>query len=155
MLQTLQEWGSPPGDFDFAPMRGEMMFQPAFDLKETSDAYVLRADLPGVQIGDVDVSVTANRLSISGTRPTSDQQAGEVFHACELNYGNFLRTVTLPEGADVDHIKASMNNGVLELTIPKHPDVQPKRVKIDSMQKQPEPIGAKTEKRGNGGEPRR
>jgi HSP20 family protein len=138
--------------------RGEMMFQPAFDLKESADGYHLRADLPGVKASDIDVSVVGNRLTISGKREVEERREGETWHAIERNYGSFLRTVTLPEGASVDDVKASMVDGVLELTIPKSPDVQPRRVQISTTQKQPDQISpsmAKDQKKGNGGEARR
>lgn len=158
MWELMQAF-DPLGDVDVGPIRGgDVMFQPAFDLKETSEGYLLRADLPGVKASDIDVSVTGNRLTISGKRESEERREGETWHAIERNYGSFLRTVTLPEGASVDEVKASMVDGVLELTIPKHPDVQPRKVQISTTQKQPDQIPASKgdkNKGGNGGEVRR
>ncbi|MDP2343629.1 MAG: Hsp20/alpha crystallin family protein [Deltaproteobacteria bacterium] len=152
LMQGMQGF-EPFGDVDMPGIRGgEMMFQPAFDLKETIDGYHLRADLPGVKASDIDVSVVGNRLTISGKRETEERREGETWHAIERNYGTFMRTVTLPEGANVDDVKASMVDGVLELTIPKSPDVQPRKVQITTTQKQPDQISAsKDVKKGNGG----
>ena len=156
-MWELMQGLDPLGDVDIGPIRGEMMFQPAFDLKETAEGYHLRADLPGVKASDVDVSVTGNRLTISGKRETEERREGETWHAIERNYGSFMRTVTLPEGANVEDVKASMNDGVLELTIPKRADVQPRKVQIGTTQKQPDQISASKpeQKKGNGGEVRR
>ncbi len=157
MWELMQSF-DPLGEIEVGGMRGgELMFQPAFDLKETAEGYHLRADLPGVKASDIDVSVTGNRLTISGRRESEERREGETWHALERNYGTFMRTVTLPEGANVDDVKASMLDGVLELTIPKRPDVQPRKVQISTTQKQPDQIGTNKdkEKRGNGGEQRR
>jgi HSP20 family protein len=105
-------------------------FSPAFDVKETKDAYVVRADLPGVREADIDVSVTGNVVTISGRRELENREEGEQFFALERNYGTFMRTLTLPEGANLDDIKADLKDGVLALTIPKRPEVQPRRISI-------------------------
>jgi HSP20 family protein len=110
-------------------------FTPAFDVKETKDAYVVRADLPGVRESDVDVSVTGNVVTVSGRREQENREEGDQFFALERSYGTFMRTLTLPEGADVENIKAELKEGVLALTIPKRPEVQPRRISIGGQSK--------------------
>jgi HSP20 family protein len=109
---------------------GGVSFQPAFDVKETKDAYVVRADLPGVREGDIDVSVTGNTLTLSGKREQENREENEQYFALERSYGTFMRTLTLPEGANLDDVRAELKDGVLALTIPKRPEVQPRRISI-------------------------
>jgi HSP20 family protein len=105
-------------------------FAPTFDVKETKEAYVFRADLPGVKDEDVDVSLTGNRLTISGHREQETREQGETYYATERSYGSFSRTFTLPEGTDGENVSAELKSGVLLVNVPKKPEVQPKRIAI-------------------------
>ena len=79
---------------------------------------VIRAEVPGVDPKDVDVTVTGDQLTIRGTREQSvDEQSCDFIHR-EFSYGSFERTIQLPGGINVGDVKASYNNGVLELTMP-------------------------------------
>jgi HSP20 family protein len=105
-------------------------FAPRFELTESGDAYVLRADLPGVKEEDVEIFLTGNRLTISGHR---EQEHGETrghTHTSERSFGSFTRSFTLPTGTDPEHIDAEMDNGVLSLTIAKRPEAQRKRIAV-------------------------
>jgi HSP20 family protein len=108
----------------------EQLFVPDFEVKETPEAYIFKADVPGVSEGDLDISVTGNRLVVSGKREAETKNEGERFYAYERTYGSFSRAFTLPEGADTEHVNADLKNGVLALTIPKRPEQQPKKVEI-------------------------
>ena len=110
----------------------ERAFIPRFDVKETPDAYVLKADLPGVPEEEVEISVVGNRLTISGQREMEERREGENFVASERSYGAFTRTFLLPDGAEGARIEASLNDGVLTITVPKRPEVQPKRIELKS-----------------------
>ena len=102
-------------------------FTPAVDVHETPDEYLVKVDLPGVNTGDVNVEVNENVLSISGSRvPTA---AGEA-QLVERPYGSFARTLTLPQGVDIDSIEADYHDGVLELRIPKPAEHKPKKITI-------------------------
>src|SRR6185295_16044028 len=105
-------------------------FVPGFEVKETRDAYVITADLPGVEEGDVDVSLAGNQLTISGAREQESQGDGEQYYALERAYGAFVRTFSLPGGADQDNVTAEMKNGVLRIAIGKRPDVQARRISL-------------------------
>jgi HSP20 family protein len=105
-------------------------FAPTFDVKETKDAYVFRADLPGVREDDLEISLTGSRLTISGHREQESREQGETYYATERSYGAFSRAFTLPEGIDGEAVNAELKNGVLHVTIPKKPEVQPKRISI-------------------------
>ena len=69
-------------------------------MKETKDAYVFRADLPGVKDEDLEISLTGNRLTVSGHREQEKREQSETYYATERAYGSFSRTFTLPDGTD-------------------------------------------------------
>ena len=103
---------------------------PRFDVKETKDAYVVKADLPGMADKDVNITVTGNVLTISGQREDKRREEGDRYFMTERSYGRFSRSLGLPEGADADTVKADLKDGVLTVQIPKRPEVQPKRISI-------------------------
>jgi HSP20 family protein len=109
------------------------MFTPRFEVKESKDAYVFKADLPGIDDKDVDIQLTGNRLTISGKRQAEERQESETFYAYERSYGSFSRAFTLPDGTDVDHAEAELKNGVLTISIPKLPEHQPRKISLKSF----------------------
>jgi HSP20 family protein len=113
--------------------RGEAgggMFVPAFDVKEEKDAFVFKADLPGIRESDLDISVTGQRLSISGKREEETVSDQSNYYCLERSYGSFSRTFTLPDSVNADQIQAEMRDGVLTLRVPKSPEAQPKKIAI-------------------------
>jgi HSP20 family protein len=105
-------------------------FAPAFDVKETKDAYLFKADLPGILEKDLEVTMTGNRLSVSGKREEEKEEKQARYYSYERSYGSFTRSFTLPEGADVDNLCAALEQGVLTVTVPKKPEVQPKKIAV-------------------------
>ncbi|XP_010925994.1 18.1 kDa class I heat shock protein-like [Elaeis guineensis] len=100
------------------------------DWKETPEAHVFKADLPGVKKEEVKVEVEEDRvLQISGERSKEKEEKNDKWHRVERSSGKFLRRFRLPENAKVDQVKASMENGVLTVTVPKEevkkPEVKP------------------------------
>jgi HSP20 family protein len=94
------------------------------------DHLVVRADLPGVDPKDVDVSVSGNTLTIRGTRQSKrEDRAGDYMHR-EVAYGSFERSMTLPEGVKADEMKAVYKDGVLELRIPAAPELAGRKIPI-------------------------
>ena len=112
--------------------RQRVEFFPDFDIKETKDSYVFTADVPGVKTADLDVSVSDNRLTISGKRESEKEQTTETYYACERSYGSFSRSFTMPEGVDTTAIAADLKDGVLSVSIKKKPESQPKKIDIKS-----------------------
>jgi HSP20 family protein len=108
----------------------EYGFAPSFDVKENKDGYVFRADLPGVREEDLEISLTGNRLSISGKREQEKHEQGETYYTTERSYGSFTRAFTLPDGTDAENVKAELKNGVLQVVVPKKPEVQPRKIAI-------------------------
>ena len=105
-------------------------FSPTFDVEEVKDAYILKADLPGLTESDVDVTVMGNALTISGKREAEQEREGQRYYAIERGYGAFSRTFSLPEGANLDDLSANLKNGVLTLHVPKRPEVQPRKISL-------------------------
>ncbi|KAF3339914.1 class I heat shock protein-like protein [Carex littledalei] len=90
------------------------------DWKETPEAHVFKADLPGVKKEEVKVEVEeGNVLKISGERRREKEEKNDKWHHVERSSGKFLRRFRLPENAKVDQVKAAMENGVLTVTVPK------------------------------------
>lgn len=116
--------------FPASDERGGMAFSPAFDVKETKDAYLFKADLPGMKESDLEVTLTGNRLTVGGKRDSEKEEKGERFYTYERNYGSFTRSFTLPEGVDTDKLLASLDQGVLTVSIPKRPEVMPKKIAV-------------------------
>lgn len=107
-------------------------FAPDFDVKETKEAFVFTADVPGVKENDLDVRLTQNRLTISGKRESEKTEKTDQYYATERNYGSFSRSFTLPDGVLTDKIAAELKGGVLTLSIPKKPEAQPKKIDVTS-----------------------
>jgi HSP20 family protein len=105
-------------------------FMPAFEVRETENAYLFKADLPGVKDEDLDISLNGNRLTVSGRREAEERQENETYYAYERSYGAFTRSFTLPDGVDGDHVMAELRDGVLTLTVPKKPEIQPKKIQL-------------------------
>lgn len=103
---------------------------PAMDLVETSDHYVLRADLPGVAEQDVNIELEANVLTVSGERRAEHTQEQGGYRRIERAYGSFSRSLTLPEGVNPEAVQAHFDRGVLEVRIPKPEQIKPRKVTI-------------------------
>jgi HSP20 family protein len=103
---------------------------PAMDLAETEGDYVLKADLPGLTDKDVHIEFENNVLTVSGERKVENEETGKGFRRVERSYGSFVRRLTLPEGVDANAITATVNNGVLEVRVPKPEAVKPRKVEI-------------------------
>ncbi|MHB8233701.1 MAG: Hsp20/alpha crystallin family protein [Solirubrobacteraceae bacterium] len=110
---------------------------PPMDLVEDGDEFVVRADIPGVDEHDVSVELDDNVLTISGERKSAQERRQGGYYRIERATGAFSRALTLPEGIDPDSIKANFDNGVLELRVPKPEQRKPRRVTINTGEKQP------------------
>jgi HSP20 family protein len=140
-MQELLRW-DPFGERDLLRAGGPGIFGfvPAFDVKETEDSYVLRGDMPGLREEDVEIALTGNTLAIRGRREEEKRDERDRYHAVERMSGEFSRSFVLPEGTDPDGVSADLKNGVLTITVPKRPDVQPRRIELGGR------------KSGNGGD---
>ncbi len=130
MMDRLLRWDPFRDDFGALQSWTAGEFTPRFDVKETKEAYVLKADLPGLKDEDVEVSLNGNVLTISGKREEEHKDEGEQYYAMERSYGSFTRSFSLPNGADGEHVSADLKNGVLTVHIPLRPEAQPKKIAI-------------------------
>ncbi len=105
---------------------------PAVDIVEEKERFVLRADVPGIRVDDIDVSMDSGVLSLSGERRTEARDEESGLQRIERASGRFFRRFSLPESVDADGITAKCNNGVLEVVIPKTPEVRARRISIEA-----------------------
>jgi HSP20 family protein len=103
---------------------------PAMDLLETTDHFVLRADLPGLTQDDVKIELEDSTLTVSGERKSEHEDKQEGYYRVERAFGSFSRSLTLPKGIDADAVTASFDNGVLEIRVPKPEERKPRRISI-------------------------
>ena len=103
---------------------------PPVDLVEAEDHFVLKADLPGLSEGDVNIEVQDGTLTISGERKAEHEQREKGWYRIERSFGRFSRSLSLPDGVDPDRIQASFSHGVLEVRIPKPEERKPRRIAI-------------------------
>ena len=116
------------GDTDAA----SISWIPRVDVREENERFVVTADLPGVDGKNIEITADEGVLTISGQRGSEKKTAGEGYGRVERASGTFLRRFTLPESADAEAIKATHNNGVLEISIPKRPQEQPRRITVQA-----------------------
>ncbi len=109
----------------------EQLWAPRLEAYAKDGDLVLHADLPGVSLEDVDITLDGNVLTISGQRKGATQE-GVSYYLNELPYGAFRRSVAVPEGVDADSIKARFEHGVLEVVLPgATTQLEPKRIPIE------------------------
>ena len=105
-------------------------WNPSFDVKETAHAFVISADVPGLDEKDLDIQIAGNRLTISGHRQMEEKKEDVAWVSVERAYGQFSRAWTLPTTVDGDKITADLRHGILTLELPKRPEVQPRKVAV-------------------------
>jgi len=103
---------------------------PLINVTEDQDHYYVRAELPGLRAEDLDISVTGNRLALSGNREIAGEAAEAKYHRREREGGKFSRAIELPEPMDSDKAAAKMKNGVLTVTLPKAESAKPRQIKV-------------------------
>jgi HSP20 family protein len=114
----------------FFASRPVSAFAPAFEVKETHESFVLKADLPGVAEKDLDIALHNGVLTVSGSRQAEERKDGESYALYERQYGSFSRSFALPDVADGERIEAALTSGVLTLTIAKKTAAKPRKISI-------------------------
>lgn len=105
---------------------------PAVDIFEEKDRFLLRADVPGVDPEDINISMENGVLNVSGERRAEARSEDTSAQRLERAAGRFFRHFTLPESTDADGITAKCSNGILEVSIPKQPEVQARRITVEA-----------------------
>jgi HSP20 family protein len=103
-------------------------FAPRFEVKETADSYVFKADLPGIKEQDLDISLQNGVLTVSGTRQAEEKKEGESYYLFERKYGSFSRSFALPDVADPEKVEADLKDGILTIAIGKRVDAKPRKI---------------------------
>ena len=109
---------------------GVPAFAPAFEVKESKDSYVFKADLPGVKESDLEVNVVGSRLMVSGKREAEKEEKEDTYYTYERSYGSFTRTFTLPAEVDTAQVKAELKGGELTVVVPKMAAAAAKKIPI-------------------------
>ncbi len=103
---------------------------PAVDVLETENELVLRADLPGVEMKDIDIQLENGTLTLRGERKFQADAKNGGYHRIERSYGAFVRYFTLPETVDPENVRADYKNGVLTILVPKKEAAKPRQIKV-------------------------
>jgi HSP20 family protein len=103
---------------------------PAVDISETEDKLVIKAEMPGLDGKDVDVSISADVLTIKGEKKKEKEEKDEHYHCVETYSGSFQRSFRLPHNVQTGKIEATFDKGVLKITLPKTEEAKKKEIKI-------------------------
>jgi HSP20 family protein len=134
LIRELFHWNPLTRLASFPPVASGV-YAPAFEVKETKDRFVFKADLPGVKEQELEIDVTGNRLTITGERTNEGFEETDTLFTAERMYGTFTRSFVLPEGADLQHIQAALKEGVLTIAVPKIPEMKPRRIALETAGK--------------------
>lgn len=108
-------------------------FAPAIDINEHDDRYEVLAELPGVAMKDIDITVNGNTLTISGEKRETKETKEDKYSYTERFYGSFRRDLTMPENIKTEDIKAEVSNGVLKVCLPKTEKATPKKIEVKEV----------------------
>lgn len=118
-------------DFDLpALFSEEMEFTPAFDVSETEKELIVKAEVPGMDKNDIDISLSDGMLTIKGEKKREREDKHENYHTVERRYGAFSRTMPLPVEVDTDKVDATYKDGVLKITLPKSKTAKSKKIEV-------------------------
>jgi HSP20 family protein len=115
---------------------GTAVWAPAVDISEREDAYLVTVEVPGVPADDLVISLADGVLTVAGERLLTGDRSGETVHRAERYFGNFRRSITLPSHVTADDIDASIQEGVLQILVPKAQEVQAKHIPVRAGEKQ-------------------
>ncbi len=108
------------------------LWAPAVDLIDKKDKLFAKVELPGIEKKDVKLSINDSNLTIQGEMKKDEETKDDNYYYRERAYGTYSRTISLPTEVDKENIKAKFKNGILEITMPKKPEVQPKEITIEA-----------------------
>lgn len=117
-----------PGRRALKPLEAEWV--PSVDISETADKLTVKAEIPGIDIKDIEISISGDLLTLKGEKKSEREEKEENYHLVERSYGSFARTIRLPVSVETDKIEATYKNGVLTITCPKKEEVKAKPIQI-------------------------
>ena len=103
---------------------------PVVDVAESESDITVKAEIPGIDPKDVDISITGETLTLKGEKKEEKENIGKSYHRVESSYGSFKRVITLPASVDVDKVTAEGKNGILEITLPKKEESKAKKINV-------------------------
>ena len=109
---------------------GEVEWLPSLDVAETKNELVVKAEVPGMDPKDIDISLSDGVLTIRGEKRQEKEEKEADYHLVERSYGSFTRSVQLPREVQSDKISASYKNGILKIALPKSEEARKKEIKI-------------------------
>ena len=109
---------------------GENELKPAFDVSENDKEFVVSAELPGIDIKDVEITISDGILSVRGEKRQEKEDKGEDYHRIERRYGSFHRSFRIPGKVESDKIDASYKDGILKVLLPKAEGTETKKIEI-------------------------
>ena len=105
---------------------------PALNIWSNEEGLVVNAEVPGIDVKDIDISVVGETLTLSGARKSEDLEEGSRYHRQERGSGKFNRSVELPFPVDIDKVEATFKNGVLQISLPRSEADKPKKIVVKS-----------------------
>lgn len=129
MMREMLRW-DPFRTSALMPQLERDMWMPSFEVRENGSSIRIVADVPGVKREDLDISVTGNRLVVSGQREAEQRHKDENVHTWERQFGQFTRTFTLPDNVDAEHITSELREGVLTIVAPLKASSQSRKIQI-------------------------
>jgi len=108
----------------------EKPFVPAFDISETEKEYVITGEIPGIDVKNLDITLTDSLLTIKGEKKEEKEENDENYHRVERHYGSFHRTFQIPNKVKTDELDATYKDGILKLTLPKDEVTEVKKIEV-------------------------
>jgi len=127
MERLFEEWPSRPWTRRALVVRE---WAPRVDMFDHVDKVIVKAELPGVKKEDIEISVAGGVLTIKGERRAEEEVKDEDYYCCERFRGTFYRAIQLPTDVETERIEADYTDGILEITLPKVPEVKPKKIEV-------------------------
>lgn len=104
---------------------------PSIDVYDKKNEIVVKAELPGVEKENIDLTISENSLTIKAESKKDEEIKEEDYYSREIHYGTYSRTITLPAEVDSSKAKATLKNGILEIVLPKKEEAKPKEIKVE------------------------
>jgi HSP20 family protein len=118
------------GQWQNMAMANAPAWAPALDISERKDAYLVTVELPGVEPDELQITMENGLLTVQGERQFAEDAAEQQFHRVERRYGAFRRSITLPAHVVTDAVEATVEDGVLQIVVPKAEEAKPTRIQV-------------------------
>ena len=113
-----------------------LVWAPSIKVIEKENEFMVKVELPGVKEEDINISITGNILTIEGEKETESEVEKKGYYYSETSYGSFSRSIIIPSTVDASKIEANCDKGILEITLPKTPEVKPKKITLATKKKE-------------------